>query len=81
MRRSTFAIIVILFSSLLLTDISGQIPGLRIGVNNSSMLFTDTEVLDQRSSDVYLPSKMGFNAGFTLEIPVSAFSQPKRNYS
>jgi hypothetical protein len=74
MSRSTSTIIVFLFSTLLLTNISGQVPGFRAGWNNSSMLFTDTEVLAPYDPQTYTyKPKTGFNAGITLEMPVFTF--------
>jgi hypothetical protein len=68
MRNSKCAILSILISAFLLSDISGQIPGVVAGWNSSSMILIDQE--DTRFS---YDSKMGFNAGATLEIPVIDF--------
>jgi hypothetical protein len=68
MRNSKCAILSILISAFLLPDISGQIPGVVAGWNASSMV-----LIDQENPRFSYHSKMGFNAGATLEIPVLDF--------
>jgi hypothetical protein len=68
MRNSKCAILSILISAFLLPDILGQIPGVVAGWNASSML-----LIDQANPRFSYHSKMGFNAGATLEIPILDF--------
>jgi hypothetical protein len=73
MRTLKCAVLSILISAFLLSDIYGQIPGVVAGWNTSSMILIDKEEPASYDPLFSYHSHTGFNAGATLEIPVLEF--------